>query len=108
VRQPEFIGDPFGLDAFGRYGSIGRTPSDGEIIAGNYDRPAIDVSRPKNKIRRHKRLQFAILVVLSAPGQFADFVECIPIYNGIKAFPYGQLTEFVLPCHLLFSAHLMG
>src|SRR3984893_2581152 len=85
-------------------GGVSRAAADGEVVAANHDRPAVDAAAAHYEVGGDDALQLGPLVLRLA-GQLADLVEAAGVEEGCDPFANGEPAGVVLALDLLSAAH---
>ena len=105
-RQAEFARHLFRHQRLGGDRGVGRAAADGEIVADDHDRPAVDQPAAEHAIRRRERGEVAGGIVLGLAGDGADLVEASRIDEERNALAHRQPATIVLALDLVGAAHL--
>ena len=105
-RQAEFARHLFRHQRLGGDRGVGGAAADGEIVADDNDRPAVDQPAAEHAIRRRERGEVAGGIILGLAGDGADLVEASRIDEERNALAHGQPAAVMLALDLVGAAHL--
>ncbi len=105
-RQAQFVGHFFGIDGLFLDRRIGRAAANGEVVAADNHRAAINPAPPHDAVGGRMGGDIAIPVVFVGSGGGADFPKCAVIEDLVDPLPHGQPAALVLTLYLVFAAQL--
>ena len=89
------------------HGEDGRTALDGEVLAADRDRAAVDLAQ-SHHVRRGGEFDQLAILVFAQSGQRADFVERTRIEETVDTLAHGQASETVLSIDAVGRAAPIG
>ena len=100
------VGQEEALEAFLR-ADVRRSTRDGEVLAANHDRAAVDLGQSADVGQRREVPELAVFVC-PVTGQPADLVEAARVDERVDAVADGQLAQLALAIDAFLAAHLEG
>src|SRR5262249_34096096 len=87
---------------------VGGAAADGEIVAADDHRAAVDLAAAEDEIRRLKIDELALFVVAALAGDRADLAEALRIEELVDALTHGELAGLAVALDLFGAAHPGG
>ncbi len=89
-------------------GGIGGPAAEGEIVAGDDHRAAVDRAAPEHAVAWDEAGDVALRVVVRLAGDAADFLEGAGVEHAVDPLPDRQPAAGVLACDTVLAAEFPG